>query len=33
MRMMTGVIGAALLLAGAADAQTRISYANDWRWE
>ena len=33
MRMMTGLLGAALLMAGAADAQTRIAYANDWRWE
>ena len=33
MRMMTGVLGAALLMAGAAEAQTRIAYANDWRWE
>ncbi len=33
MRMLTGVLGAALLMAGAADAQTRIAYANDWRWE
>lgn len=33
MRIITGALGAALLLAGAAEAQTRIAYANDWRWE
>jgi NitT/TauT family transport system substrate-binding protein len=33
MRIITGALGAALVLAGAAQAQTKIAYANDWRWE
>ncbi len=33
MRMIMGALGAVLLTGGAVDAQTRIAYANDWRWE